>query len=96
MPRRRLLKHHCLQVRGSDGLTCVRGEAQELKEACVVPCAKACNLAMDAYAADNERRTGYRIDPKDVARLVRSCERSCAYECSKPGKTFDFTVPFRR
>ena len=50
---------------------------------------------MAARAAAELRDTGYRMEADYAERSERSCTRACVAECLKPGRTFDFSLPFR-
>ncbi|KAK9819852.1 hypothetical protein WJX72_003300 [[Myrmecia] bisecta] len=76
--------------------TCRSAEGIELKPTCGSSCRNACTAGFDAYVQANKDFSGYVIDSKDQARVLKSCIRQCTYECGKPGKVFDFAVPFRR
>lgn len=67
-----------------------------MKPACISSCGTACEAAFEAYAAEYKQRMGYVLDEKDRVRLLKNCKRSCAYECTKGGKAYDFVVPYRR
>eukprot|EP00803_Ostreobium_quekettii_P000585 evm.model.scf_882.3 EVM.evm.TU.scf_882.3 scf_882:7681-9827(-) len=75
---------------------CSASENQELMPACAESCQKGCELAVAEYARSSIRERSLVIGSGDQRRVVRSCERQCKYECSKPGKAFDFQVPYRR
>jgi hypothetical protein len=36
------------------------------------------------------------VSAKAQERVMKSCTRQCAYECAKPGKAYDFVVPYRQ
>lgn len=69
--------------------TCRKSEGQDLPGTCEVSCQKACTEGLDKYANASDRFTGFRLPGEDKARVVRSCVRSCTYECTKPGKVGD-------
>ena len=68
----------------------------ELPATCVESCTKTCNAVLEKYSSTIVSTTGYRLDPADAQRLLRSCQRNCATECTKPGKAFDFVIPYRK
>jgi hypothetical protein len=76
--------------------TCRQAEGAEMKPACVSSCGGACEAALQSYEADYKQRMGYVLEEKDRQRLLKNCKRSCAYECTKGGKVYDFVVPYRR
>jgi hypothetical protein len=84
------------QARFARDQACTKAESQDLKDACTTACQGSCSGTVQAYAASLVERTGLRLLPKDQERLQRSCVRNCAYECSKPGRAFDFVVPWRK
>jgi hypothetical protein len=67
----------------------------DIRPACVPACRGACDGALDAHAALTRATTGYALASDDAARLGKSCARTCAVECTKPGRAFDFAIPFR-
>lgn len=40
--------------------------------------------------------TVVQVSAKAQERVMRGCTRQCAYECAKPGKAYDFVVPYRQ
>ena len=70
-------------------------KTNDLKPACLPACRAGCAGALDAYSASQKGRTGYPLLQSDRARVEKACLRSCAVECTKPGKVFDFAIPFR-
>ncbi len=67
----------------------------DIRPACVPACRAACDAALEAHAALTRATTGYALAPDDAGRLAKACTRTCAVECTKPGRAFDFGVPFR-
>jgi hypothetical protein len=67
----------------------------DIAPACIPACRGACTAALDAHAALTRATTGYALAADDAARLGKACARVCGVECTKPGKFFDFAVPFR-
>jgi hypothetical protein len=67
----------------------------DIRPACVPACRGACDGALEAHAALTRATTGYALASDDAARLGKSCARTCAVECTKPGRAFDFAIPFR-
>lgn len=67
----------------------------ELAPACVPACRAACGAALAAQAAQTRSSTGFVLSGGAAQRLARACTRSCAYECTKPGRAFDFALPWR-
>ncbi|EFJ45471.1 hypothetical protein VOLCADRAFT_105916 [Volvox carteri f. nagariensis] len=75
---------------------CRKSEGQDLKETCRSACEAACTEALDSYGQQVTQESGFALLASDKARMARSCTRNCAYECGKPGKAFDFVIPYRR
>ncbi|KAG2453450.1 hypothetical protein HYH02_001671 [Chlamydomonas schloesseri] len=75
---------------------CKKAEGQELKEVCRTACESACTEAIDLYDKQVKEESGFALLASDKARLTKSCTRNCSYECAKPGKAFDFVIPYRR
>lgn len=67
----------------------------ELARACVPACKQACGTSLAKHTSFVRRQTGLAMAPVAQERVAKTCARSCAYECSKPGKVFDFAVPWR-
>jgi hypothetical protein len=67
----------------------------DIRPACVPACRGACDGALTARSALAKATTGYALPADDAARLGRACVRACGVECLKPGRAFDFAVPFR-
>jgi hypothetical protein len=67
----------------------------DIRPACVPACRGACEGALTARSALAKATTGYALPADDAARLGRACVRACGVECLKPGRAFDFAVPFR-
>mmetsp|Transcript_12139 Transcript_12139/g.39914 ORF Transcript_12139/g.39914 Transcript_12139/m.39914 type:complete len:222 (+) Transcript_12139:3-668(+) len=79
----------------------VSGEIKSEKDtrpACVPACKNSCNDAVRAFSEESYRRTGLSGvgEEEDLVKVVKSCVKRCAAECTKPGKTFDFEVGVRR
>ncbi len=74
-------------------MLCRRATGAELKPACKASCAGAC---AEAYEARLFAESGYKLEPRERARVLKTCRGSCAYECTKSGKSHDFVVPWRR
>lgn len=96
-----ILKHfgcscHSVQVRVAGDVTCRSAVGGELKPVCAASCKNACSTSFDEYDERNFKLTGYHLDAKDRERMVKVCKRSCAYECSKGGRAYDFVVTSRR
>jgi len=89
--------HRRPQMRAAGGdVTCQRAEGADLKPTCAASCGSACEVAFDGYAARYLADTGIAVSPKERTRMLKGCARSCAFECFKGGKSYDFVVPWRR
>lgn len=75
---------------------CRKAEGTDLKETCRSSCQSACIDTLTGYATALTEESGFRLLDKDQERLLKSCTRNCSYECSKPGKAFDFVIPYRK
>ncbi|KXZ52827.1 hypothetical protein GPECTOR_8g210 [Gonium pectorale] len=75
---------------------CRKAEGQDLKETCRSACEAACSEALDTYSQRVTQESGFALLPSDKARMTKSCGRNCQYECAKPGKAFDFVIPYRK
>lgn len=71
------------------------GKTSDLKPACVPACSQSCAGALDVHQARLLSETGFGMQPGERSRVEKACLRSCAYECTKPGRAFEFVVPFR-
>ena len=67
----------------------------DIKPACAPACRSACGAALDAHAALTRATTGYALAADDSERLGKQCARVCGVECTKPGRAFDFALPWR-
>lgn len=74
------------KVYASPRKACRKSEGDELKPTCAASCEASCAAGLARYAADADRLTGFRVPDADKERVMRSCVRSCSYECTKPGK----------
>ncbi|GIL71015.1 hypothetical protein Vretimale_4093 [Volvox reticuliferus] len=75
---------------------CRKSEGQDLKETCRSACESACTASLEIYGQQVTQESGFTLLASDKARMARSCTRNCSYECGKPGKAFDFVIPYRR
>lgn len=75
---------------------CKRAEGSELKGTCTQSCETACSAALDKWEEQNKERTGFKLLDKDRARLIKSCTRDCGQDCLRPGKAYDFSIPYRK
>ena len=69
--------------------------ADFLRPVCVPACRDACAGGLRNHAAFEKALTGFALEADDEAKVFKSCVRSCAVECTKPGKTFDWETPWR-
>jgi len=74
---------------------CRRAEADEVPQACGPSCKASCTASVVKYRQTQKSLLGYTFTDKDEARVIKSCIRNCNLECTKPGKTSSFVVPFR-
>jgi len=72
--------------------TCAQSVGTELQPACQSSCLGACTETLRAYNEESVRLTGFGLDDAALGRVLRACERTCQYECSKPGKAHEFSV----
>lgn len=82
-----------LDVIGSP--SCAQTTGSELKPACVASCQSACAAGVAKYAADAQSFSGYGVTSEARERVQRGCQRQCTYDCGKPGRSFDFSIPYR-
>jgi len=75
--------------------TCRSSEGPELKPACARSCNDACTDGLSLYTSESSSSLGFKVPEKAQERVLKGCRRQCTYECSKPGKAYDFVVPFR-
>eukprot|EP00200_Dunaliella_tertiolecta_P002492 CAMPEP_0202348060 /NCGR_PEP_ID=MMETSP1126-20121109/6152_1 /ASSEMBLY_ACC=CAM_ASM_000457 /TAXON_ID=3047 /ORGANISM="Dunaliella tertiolecta, Strain CCMP1320" /LENGTH=232 /DNA_ID=CAMNT_0048939693 /DNA_START=1309 /DNA_END=2007 /DNA_ORIENTATION=- len=75
---------------------CSRSEGADLKPTCAESCKSACAAALDRWKQRTKEESGFALLESDGDRLFRSCSRQCTYDCTREGKTYDFSVPFRR
>lgn len=75
--------------------TCRAVEGLELKPTCVRSCDAACTDGLDLYTSESSASLGFKVPASAQERVLRSCRRQCVYECAKPGKAYDFSIPFR-
>ena len=75
---------------------CREAEDTELGPACRSSCTAGCTDALERYKAESERRSGFVVGADEARRMLRQCSRECTYDCSKPGKQYDFEVPFKQ
>ncbi len=85
-----------MQVEATGNARCRSAEGPDLKPACAASCDAACSASLDAFTAGEAARTGLALEPTDKGRLLKSCRRSCAYECMKSGKAHDFAAVYRK
>ena len=67
----------------------------DIRPACAPACRTACSNALEAHAALTRATTGYALAADDSERLGKQCTRVCGVECTKPGRAFDFALPWR-
>lgn len=76
------------KVYASPRKACRKREGDELKTTCATSCEAACAAGLARYAADSDQFSGFKLPTGDKERVLRSCVRSCGYECTKPGKVW--------
>jgi hypothetical protein len=86
----------CLQVRATGNEVCERAEGSQLPQTCQSSCEKACNAALEQWAQQELAQSGFVLLDKDYQRLQAGCRRECSLDCTRPGKAYDFTIPFRK
>ncbi|XP_024515811.1 uncharacterized protein LOC112340884 [Selaginella moellendorffii] len=74
---------------------CGKGEGQSREESCSQPCSMVCKAAIARHLRHVNETTGYVLDPDDTKRVIGSCVNQCSKECTKPGKSISFVLPFR-
>eukprot|EP00898_Chlorokybus_atmophyticus_P000188 jgi/Chlat1/116/Chrsp1S00221 len=74
---------------------CAKGEAPTKEEACIQPCETACAAAIDDHIKREKSLSGYVVDAKDRANVLKRCSRQCINECLQPGNSSSFVAPFR-
>jgi hypothetical protein len=74
------------KVRATGNAVCTHAEGPELKPTCVKSCEQACQAGLTNWETANQARTGFVLLDKDRTRLVRSCTRECATDCTRPGE----------
>lgn len=84
------------KVAATGNQQCTKAEATDLKPACTSSCNTSCGTALDGWSQESNEKTGIPLGRSDRERLIKSCLRQCNYECSKPGRVFDFVVPYRK
>ena len=67
----------------------------DIRPACAPACRTACSAALEAHATLTRATTGYALAADDSEKLGKQCARVCGVECTKPGKAFDFALPWR-
>jgi hypothetical protein len=67
----------------------------DIRPACAPACRTACSAALEAHATLTRATTGYALAADDSEKLGKQCTRVCGVECTKPGKAFDFALPWR-
>ncbi|XP_057847909.2 uncharacterized protein LOC131057764 isoform X5 [Cryptomeria japonica] len=75
--------------------SCEKGEGQTKEDSCIVPCKKACNVAISRHLAGVKKETGYILDETDMSKVVDSCSTRCFNECLKSGKSISFVYIYR-
>lgn len=75
--------------------SCAKGEGQTRESSCEAPCTLACSNAIGRHVAAIKDKLGYVMEARDRGKVLRSCSQQCFNECTKPGKTISFVLPFR-
>lgn len=81
------------KVYASSRKVCRKTEGDELKGTCATSCRAACAAGLARYSADADSFSGFKLPEGDKERVLRSCTRSCSYECTKPGKVCTVAAP---
>mmetsp|Transcript_27468 Transcript_27468/g.52300 ORF Transcript_27468/g.52300 Transcript_27468/m.52300 type:complete len:265 (-) Transcript_27468:211-1005(-) len=75
---------------------CRRGEADDMPQAVAPACRAACTISVTDYSKKQFDFSGYKLPEKDEQRMMKSCVRECNMSGTRPGKSFQFVVPYRR
>lgn len=75
--------------------SCEKGEGKTKEDSCLIPCRKACHIAISRHLAAVKKETGYILDETDRSKVVDSCSTRCYNECLKSGKSISFVYPYR-
>lgn len=75
--------------------SCEKGEGQTKEDSCLLPCRKACDIAISRHLEAVKKETGYILDVTDRSKVVDTCSTRCYNECLKSGKRISFVYPYR-
>ena len=70
-------------------------KTSDLRPACVPACRDACVGSLDRHSSRLKLDTGFALVASDRARVENACVKSCVNSCGRPGRSFEFVVPFR-
>jgi len=71
-------------------------KTEQMMPACVPACRSACFQATQAYDGRQLKSKGFGFTEKELGKVKGTCSARCEKECIKPGKSYDFQIPFRR
>ena len=71
-------------------------KTEQMMPACVPACRSACFQATQAYDGGQLKSKGFGFTDKELAKVKGTCSARCEKECTKPGKSYVFQIPFRR
>ena len=71
-------------------------KTEQMMPACVPACRSACFQATQAYDGQQLKSKGFGFTEKELGKVKGTCSARCEKECIKPGKSYDFQIPFRR
>jgi len=84
------------KVRAAGNTVCEQAVGSDMKQTCASSCEAACNRALDLFEVSEAKRSGFSLLEKDRTRLRKTCIRECSIDCTRPGKAYDFVIPYRK
>lgn len=79
---------------GAETLGAIASE-RDMLPACAPACKASCARALREYDAGQRATTGFGVGKRESEKVLKSCVVTCGKDCTKPGKFFDFIIPFR-
>jgi len=79
---------------GAETLGAITSE-RDMLPACAPACKASCARALREYDAGQRATTGFGVGKRESEKVLKSCVVTCGKDCTKPGKFFDYIIPFR-
>lgn len=79
---------------GAETLGAITSE-RDMLPACAPACKASCARALREYDAGQRATTGFGVGKRESEKVLKSCVVTCGKDCVKPGRFFDYIIPFR-